>query len=185
MCLYGESGHSGESGRLQGIHHIHVQFNETWRGLPGSIHQVSWLSMDSLVMIQPHLKCIPCDPVSTETIPSPILIICRLLSSDSIPNHHVALVPSVFGLATPLRSTHYCSFADKLRLNRIIGEDNSFEMKFEIIFFKFLKIQIWVASVWYNIANFRQNWAIYKNGAPGAFFGKLKVRWRVTTAICC
>ena len=47
------------------------------------------------------------------------------------------------------------------------------------------KIQIWVASVWYIVANFCPNWAIYKNGAPGAFLDKLKIRWRITTAIFC
>ena len=41
------------------------------------------------------------------------------------------------------------------------------------------KIQIWVASVWYIVANFCPNWAIYKNGAPGAFLDKLKIRWRI------
>ena len=81
-----------------------------------------------------------------------------------------------------------------LRLAAVIGYRWVLKYKLLVQFFgpifrskKILKkkIQIWVASVWYIVANFCPNWAIYKNGAPGAFLDKLKIRWRITTAIFC
>ena len=59
------------------------------------------------------------------------------------------------------------------RLAPFIGVDKfgiRVGINFEIKKNAYFLIQIRVASVWYSVTNFSQNWAIYKNEAPGRFW---------------